>query len=71
MATVTDRAEVTFNSGLQQTFNLEDLRNLSTSFQYDFGVIINNYTSYIKKVILTCAAATPVYVLNAQIPGQV
>jgi hypothetical protein len=70
MASGTDRAEVTFNNGLHQTFNLEDLQDLSTYFQYYYGVIINNYTSYINKVIITCAAATPVYVLNAQIKGQ-
>jgi hypothetical protein len=70
MATVTDRVEITYRSGLQQTFAMEDLLNLSANFQNVPGVIINNYTSYISKVIITCAAATPVYVINIVIPGQ-
>ena len=70
MASGTDRAEITFNNGLQQTFAMEDLLNLSGNYQSQRGVIINNTTAYINKVILTCAAATPVYILNANIPGQ-
>lgn len=67
MATGTDRIEVTFNNGLQQTFNLEDLVALSGYYQNQRGVILNNYTAYIAKAIVTCAAATPVYVLNANV----
>ncbi len=70
MATVTDTVQITYNTGLQQTFAMEDLLYLSANFQNVPGIIINNYTSYINKVIVTCAAATPVYVLNVQIPGQ-
>jgi hypothetical protein len=70
MATVTDSVQITYNSGLQQTYAMEDLKNLSANFQNVPGIIINNYTSYISKVIITCAAATPVYVLNVQLPGQ-
>lgn len=70
MATVTDRAEVTYNSGLQQTYNMEDLLRLSSNFQNVAGVIINNYTSYINSVKLTTAANTPVYVISIKIPGQ-
>lgn len=70
MATGTDRVEITYRSGLQQTYAMEDLLNLSANFQQVPGVIINNYTSYISKVIVTCAAATPAYVVNVVIPGQ-
>jgi hypothetical protein len=70
MATVTDRVEITYSSGLQYTNMMEDLLRLSANFQNVPGVIINNYTGYISKVIVTCAAATPVYVLEAYIPGQ-
>ena len=70
MASGTDRVEITYRSGLTQTYNMEDLLNLSANFQNVPGVIINNYTAYISKVIVTCAAATPVYVINAAIPGQ-
>ena len=71
MATATDRAEITYRSGLRYTYAMEDLKYLSTFFQYAAGIIINNRTSYIESVVLTCAAATPVYVLNVVIPGQV
>jgi hypothetical protein len=71
MATVTDRAEITYNSGLTYTYNMEDLLRLSSNFQNVAGVIINNYTSYIQKVVVTCAAATPAYVMSVKIPGQI
>ena len=70
MASVTDSVQITYSSGLQQTYAMEDLLDLSANFQNVPGVIINNYTGYISKVIVTCAAATPVYVLNAFVPGQ-
>jgi hypothetical protein len=71
MATVTDRAEITYSSGLQYTYNMEDLLRLSSNFQDVAGVIINNYTGYISKVVITCAAQTPAYVMSVNIPGQV
>lgn len=71
MATVTDRVEITYNSGLQYTYNMEDLLRLSANFQNVPGVIVNNYTGYIQKIVVTCAAATPAYVMSVQIPGQV
>lgn len=70
MASVTDSVQITYSSGLQQTYAMEDLLDLSANFQNVPGVIINNYTGYISKVIVTCAAATPVYILNAFVPGQ-
>jgi hypothetical protein len=71
MATATDRVEITFKSGLKYTYAMEDLKYLSSFFQYQTGIIINNRTSYIDNVVITCAANTPVYVLNVVIPGQV
>lgn len=71
MATGTDRVEITYRSGLQQTYNMEDLLRLSANFQNVPGVIVNNYTGYISKAVVTCAAQTPVYILNAVIPGQI
>jgi hypothetical protein len=71
MATATDRVEITYISGLKYTYAMEDLLRLSANFQNVPGVIINNYTSYIDNVVVTCAAATPAYVLMVQIPGQI
>ena len=70
MATVTDYAQITYNSGLTYTYAMEDLLRLSANFQNVPGVIINNYTGYIQKVQIVCAAQTPVYVISAYIPGQ-
>lgn len=69
MATVTDRAEVTFADGLQQTFNMEDLRNLSGIYQEVQSVQVNNINSYISKVKFTCAANTPIYILSVKMVG--
>jgi len=69
MATVTDRAEVTFASGLQQTFNMEDLRNLSGIYQETQSVCVNNINGYISKVTFTCAANTPLYILAVKMPA--
>ena len=70
MATATDTAVVTYKNGLTQTLALEDLLAQSANFQNVPGVIINNYKGTIDKVVLTCLAQTPVYVLEAVIPGQ-
>jgi len=64
MATVTDRAEVTFKSGHKQTYNMEDLRNLSGIYQEVQTVCVNNINSYISEVTFTCAANTPLYILS-------
>jgi hypothetical protein len=67
MATATDRAEITFASGLVQTMNMEDLRNLSGIYQETQTICVNNINSYISKVVVTCAAATPAYILSYNI----
>ena len=64
MATVTDYAEVTFNDGHTQRFEMEDLRRLSSAYQQVEGIIINNVNGYIKKAIIRTAAATPAYILS-------
>lgn len=64
MATVTDRAEVTYNNGHKQTYNMEDLRDLSSIYQEVEGVIINNSMAEIQSALITCAAATPVYIYS-------
>lgn len=65
-----DTAQVTYSNGLQETFAPEELAQLSANFQNVTGIIVNNYTSYISQVIITCAADTPVYILRAKIAGQ-
>lgn len=67
MATVTDRAEVLFASGLKQTMNMEDLRNLSGIYQQVAGVIVENINHYITEVTFTCAANTPLYILAVKV----
>lgn len=70
MATGTDYADITFSNGHQQRFEMEELRTLSSLYQQVEGIIINNVASYISKVVLRCAAATPVYSLRVFIKGQ-
>lgn len=70
MATSTDYADITFATGHQQRFEMEELRSLSGLYQQVEGIIINNVGSYISKVVLRCAAATPVYSLKVAIKGQ-
>jgi hypothetical protein len=67
LVTLTDYAEVTFDDGHQQRFEMEELRNLSASYQQVPGVIINNVNGYIKKVTVRTAAATPAYILSVNI----
>ena len=64
MATLTDYAEITFDDGHQQRFEIEDLRRLSSNYQQVEGIIINNVNGYIKKAVVRTAAATPAYILS-------
>lgn len=70
MATLTDYADVEFDDGHKERMELEDLFAMSLEYQYKQGVIINNITSYIHRVVLRCAANTPVYSLRVHIKGQ-
>jgi hypothetical protein len=71
MATLTDFAIITYANGLTQTLTIEDLKNESAEYQQTPGIIINNHKGTISQVILTCLVQTPVYVLEAVIPGQI
>jgi len=64
MATATDYAEITFDDGHVQRFEIEDLSRLSSNYQQVEGIIINNVDGYIKKALVRCAAATPAYILS-------
>jgi hypothetical protein len=70
MATGTDRAEVTFNSGLQMTYQMEDLQRLSAAYNQVSTIAVNNICATIDHVDVTCAAITPAYVLSYLIKGQ-
>lgn len=70
MATLTDYAELTFDDGHNQRFEMEDFLRLSSNYQEVEGVIINNLAGNIKKAVVRCAAATPSYILSVFIPGQ-
>lgn len=70
MATLTDYAEVTYDDGHQQRWEMQDIRIQSTRFQQNPTVVINNVDGRIKKAIVRCAAATPAYILAVYIKGQ-
>jgi len=70
MATLTDYAEVTYDDGHQQRWEMQDIRIQSTKFQQTPQIVINNVDGRIKKAIVRCAAATPAYILSVYIKGQ-
>ena len=70
MAAATDRVEVEFLDGHQQTFAVADLIAISSMFQEAQAIMLNNVLSYIKKATWVCAAGTPAYVLSTFIKGQ-
>lgn len=65
-----DRVTVEFADGHKQVMAPADLRALSSFFNQVAGIIINNVQSYIHKVIIEAAAATPAYVLSVKLPGR-
>jgi hypothetical protein len=70
MATLTDYAEITYDDGHQQRWELQDIRIQSTKFQQVPTCVINNIDGHIKKAVVRCAAATPAYILSVYIKGQ-
>lgn len=70
MATLTDYAEITYDDGHQQRWEMQDIRIQSTKFQQVPTVVINNVDGRIKKCVVRCAAATPAYILAVYIKGQ-
>jgi hypothetical protein len=70
MATLTDYAEITYDDGHQQRWEMQDIRMQSTRFQQVATIVINNIDGRIKKAIVRCAAATPAYILSVYIKGQ-
>lgn len=68
MATATDYAEITYDDGHVQRWEMEDIRRASSAFQQVEGIIINNVNGYIKKAVVRCAAATPAYILSVFAP---
>jgi hypothetical protein len=67
LATLTDYAEITYQDGHVQRWELEDIRRATSAFQQVEGVIINNVNGYIKKAIVRCAAATPCYIMSVDL----
>jgi hypothetical protein len=67
MATATDYAEITFDDGHTNRFEMEDLRSLSSNFQQVEGIIINNINGNIVSATVRTAAATPAYVLSVKV----
>jgi hypothetical protein len=70
LATLTDYAEITYDDGHQQRWELQDIRIQSTRFQQNPTVVINNIDGRIKKAVVRCAAATPAYILSVYLKGQ-
>ena len=70
MATATDYAEITYNDGHVQRWEMEDLRRASSTFQQVEGIIINNIDGRIKRAVVRCAAATPAYILSVYLKNQ-
>jgi len=70
MATLTDYAEITYDDGHQQRWEMQDLRIQSTKYQQVPTICINNVDGRIKKAVVRCAAATPAYILSVFIKGQ-
>jgi hypothetical protein len=70
MATLTDYAEITYDDGHQQRWEMQDLRVQSTKYQQTPVICINNVDGRIKKAVIRCAAATPAYILSVYIKGQ-
>jgi hypothetical protein len=70
MATGTDYAEITFDDGHVQRFEIEDLISLASQYQQVEGIIINNVNGYIKSATVRCAAATPCYILSVFLKNQ-
>ena len=70
MATLTDYAEITYDDGHTQRWEMQELRVQSTAYQEVPGIIINNIDGKIVKAIVRCAAATPAYILSVYIKGQ-
>lgn len=64
MATATDYAEITYDDGHVQRWEMEDLRRASSFYQQVEGIIINNVAGNIKKALVRTAANTPSYILQ-------
>jgi hypothetical protein len=64
MQTTTDKAEVFYNNGHRQIYDEQELQALTPLYQQTNNIIINNIKGAIKSVDITCAAATPVYILE-------
>jgi len=70
LAAATDRVEIELADGHKQTFAVADLIALSSFYQEVQSICINNVQSYIKKVIVVAAAATPAYIFSYKLPSQ-
>jgi len=66
LAAATDRVEVEYSAEPRhrQILENQEIQALSAIWQQVPGIIINNVDSYISKVYVTCAAATPAYILS-------
>lgn len=69
MAAGTDTCEVLYSSGHRQTYNINDLTNLTSLFQQLPVIMLNNINAYIHRAIFTCVAATPAYVMSVALKG--
>ncbi len=71
MATLTDYAEIEYDDGHKQRWEMEDIRRQSSVFQQVETVVINNVNGYIKSATVRCAALTPAYILSVFVKQQV
>lgn len=70
MATLTDYAEIEYDDGHKQRWEMEDIRRMSSTFQQVEAIVINNVNGYIKAATIRTAALTPAYILSVFVPGQ-
>jgi hypothetical protein len=69
MATLTDYAEILYQDGHTQRWELEDIRRMSSTFQQVETPVINNVNGLIQKATVRCAAQTPAYILSVYVKG--
>ena len=67
LVTLTDRIQVFYMDGHQQTYDPVELAGQSSMYQEVQGIVLNNAGSYINKVIVTSALGGAAYKLSVKI----
>lgn len=67
MAAGTDRADIEYSTGHVQTYEMQELRELSIGFQQTPAVCVNNTPAYMRKATFVCTAQRAAYILSVQV----